>query len=399
MKRKQQIVKILGGCILGLLPLLSVAEEGNASIAAAAANSALFIPSAPKIAGTSYLLEDFNSGQALVEKDADARVAPASLTKVMTVYVVFSELKKGSLKLSDLVTISTNAQKQEGSRMFLEANQQVSVEDLIQGVVIQSGNDASVALAEHVASSDSTFASLMNQQAARLGMTGTHFTNSMGLPDPEHYSTARDLAKLARAVIRDFPEYYRWDAQKEFTFNKITQPNRNLLLWRDPSVDGIKTGHTEEAGYCMMASAKRNEMRLISIVMGTKSMVARANESQTLLNYGFKFYETRKLYPAKQVLGEASVLKGEVSKVPLGFLEDFYVTVPVGHFNDLKAAVTVGEKIIAPVAEGSSLGKVVFTLGGQPFLQHPMRALKTVNVGNMLQRFYGQIMMMVNKND
>lgn len=355
----------------------------------------ILIPDPPVVAGTSFILEDFNSGKVLAEKEADTRVAPASLTKVMTVYVIFNELSKGHLKLDEMVTISDNAWKTQGSRMFVDVNKQVSVEDLLQGVIIQSGNDASVALAEHVAGDEATFANLMNQHAARLGMKDTHFTNSMGLPSPDHYSTARDLAKLTRALISEFPQYYRWDSQKEFTYNKITQPNRNLLLWRDPSVDGVKTGHTEEAGYCMIASAKRNDMRLISVVMGTKSPIARANESQSLLNYGFRFYETHRLYTAKQTLSEPKIWKGDIDKLPVGFIEDFYVTVPIRHFNDLKAEINVEPKIMAPVTEGTVLGKVVFTLGGAPYFEKPLVALKTVNTGSIFQRLYDQILMMV----
>lgn len=357
------------------------------------------IPNPPQIAGTSYILEDFNSGKVLAEKDADLKVEPASLTKVMTVYVVFNELSKGTLKLDDLVTISDKAWRTEGSRMFVKANEQVKVETLLQGVMIQSGNDASVALAEHVAGDEATFATLMNQQAARLGMTNSHFSNSMGLSAPEHYSTARDLAKLARAVIKEFPQYYRWDSQKEFTYNKITQPNRNLLLWRDASVDGIKTGHTEAAGYCMMTSAKRNDMRLIAVVMGTASTAARANESQALLNYGFRFYETHRLYEAGKGITEARIWKGGSKTVPLGFQEDFYVTVPVRHFNDLKATTVVDKRILAPVAVGAPLGRVSFNLGGDVYLEKPVVALKAVAAGSFFQRVYDHILMLVNKNE
>jgi serine-type D-Ala-D-Ala carboxypeptidase (penicillin-binding protein 5/6) len=228
------------------------------------AASPIFTPAAPSVAASSYYLMDFDSGRVLAEKEADKRVAPASLTKIMTVYVVFRELKAGHLTLDEKVTISQNAWETGGSKMFVEVNKQVSVEDLLQGVIIQSGNDASVALAEHVAGSEQTFATMMNEQATRLGMVNSHFENSMGLPTPNHYSTAHDLALLTQALIREFPDYYRWDSQKEFTYNNITQQNRNQLLWRDASVDGVKTGYTEEAGYCMVASAKREEMRLIS---------------------------------------------------------------------------------------------------------------------------------------
>lgn len=363
----------------------------------ASASAKILVPDPPQVAGSSFILEDFNSGQVLAQKEADLRVEPASLTKVLTVYVIFNELKKGRLKLDDLVTISDNAWRTEGSRMFVDVNKQVKVEDLLQGVIIQSGNDASVALAEHIAGDEATFASMMNQHAARLGMTNSHFTNSMGLPHPDHYSTARDLAKLAKAVIKEFPEYYRWDSQKEFTYNKITQPNRNLLLWRDPSVDGVKTGHTEAAGYCMIASAKRNDMRLISVVMGTASALKRASESQSLLTYGFRFYETHRLYTAQQVLNESKIWKGDSNTVGLGFPEDFYVTVPVRRFNDLKATITVDQIIMAPVAAGTPIGKVSFTLSGEPYYEVPLVTLKSVGVGSFLQRIYDEILMRVSR--
>ncbi|MEQ1637065.1 MAG: D-alanyl-D-alanine carboxypeptidase family protein [Methylococcales bacterium] len=366
------------------------------SVAAVKDSDKMVIPNAPQVAGTSYILEDFNSGKVLAEKEADLKVEPASLTKVMTVYVIFHELNKGSLKLDEFVTISDKAWRTEGSRMFVKVNERVKVEDLLQGVIIQSGNDASVALAEHVAGDEATFATLMNQHAARLGMTNSHFSNSMGLPGPEHYSTARDLAKLARALIKEFPQYYRWDSQKEFTYNKITQPNRNLLLWRDPSVDGIKTGHTEAAGYCMMASAKRNDMRLISVIMGTASANARTNESESLLNYGFRFYETHRLYTAGQALSEPRVWKGDSSTVPVGFQEDFYVTVPVRHFNDLKATINVNKKTIAPVAANAAMGSVSFALAGEPYFEAPIVALKAVPVGGFFKRIFDEALMLVN---
>ncbi len=253
------------------------------------AKNTILIPAAPRVAAKSYILIDYNSGKVLANKNADEKLSPASLTKIMTVYVIFRELKNGHLTLDEKVTISKKAWQTPGSRMFVEVNKQVSIEDLLQGVIIQSGNDASVALAEHVAGDEATFAAMMNQHAERLGMSNSHFQNSMGLPSNNHYSTARDLAILTTAVINEFPEYYKWDSQKEFTFNNITQPNRNKLLWRDKSVDGVKTGYTADAGYCMVTSALREGMRLISVVMGTASVNARANESQSLLNYGFRF--------------------------------------------------------------------------------------------------------------
>ena len=278
------------------------------------AENKILIPPAPSIAAKSFILLDFNSDKILAEENADIKLSPASLTKIMTVYVIFRELSNGHLTLDEKVTISKKAWKTPGSRMFVEVNKKISIEDLLKGVIIQSGNDASVALAEHVAGDEETFAAMMNQHAERLGMLDSHFENSMGLPSENHFTTARDLAKLTTAVIKEFPEYYRWDSEKDFTFNNITQSNRNLLLWRDKSVDGVKTGYTEDAGYCMVASAKREQMRLISVVMGTANANARANESQSLLNYGFRFFETHRLYEANKALSEPRIWKGKSQK-------------------------------------------------------------------------------------
>jgi len=366
-----------------------------AFISTANAANTILIPAAPSIAAKSYVLLDFNSGKVLAEKNADQRLAPASLTKIMTVYVIFRELKNGHLTLDEKVTISKKAWRTPGSRMFVEVNKQVAIEDLLQGVIIQSGNDASVALAEHVAGDEATFSAMMNQHAERLGMLDSHFQNSMGLPSKNHYTTASDLAKLTTAVIKEFPEYYRWDSQKEFTFNNITQPNRNKLLWRDKSVDGVKTGYTEEAGYCMVASAKREEMRLISVVMGTASANARANESQTLLNYGFRFFETHKLYQAQTSLTDARIWKGDIKKLPMGLIEDLYVTIPRRHYNDLKAEINIDKKITAPVSEGASFGSVNVALAGDVIANKPLVALKTVNKGSLVQRLYDEAMLLL----
>ncbi len=359
-----------------------------------AANTIL-IPAAPSIAAKSFVLLDFNSGKVIAEKQADLRLAPASLTKIMTVYVVFRELQSGHLTLDEKVTISKKAWQTPGSRMFVEVNKQVSIENLLQGVIIQSGNDASVALAEHVAGDEATFSAMMNQHAERLGMLDSHFQNSMGLPSKNHYTTARDLATLTIAVIKEFPEYYEWDSKKEFTFNNITQPNRNKLLWRDKSVDGVKTGYTEEAGYCMVASAKREEMRLISVVMGTASANARANESQTLLNYGFRFFETHQLYKAQTALTEARVWKGDAKQLPMGLNEDLYVTIPRRHYNDLKAEINIDKKIMAPVKEGVSLGSVNVSLADDVVANKPLVALKTINKGGFVDRLYDEAMLML----
>ena len=359
------------------------------------ATSKILMPAAPSVAAKSFILIDFNSGKVLAEKNADVRLAPASLTKIMTVYVVFRELKNGHLTLDEKVTISKKAWQTGGSRMFVEVNKQVSIENLLQGVIIQSGNDASVALAEHVAGDEATFSAMMNQHAERLGMLDSHFENSMGLPKKNHYTTASDLAKLTTAVISEFPEYYRWDSQKEFTFNNITQPNRNKLLWRDKSVDGVKTGYTEAAGYCMIASAKREEMRLISVVMGTASANARANESQSLLNYGFRFFETHKLYAGNEALNDARIWKGDSKKLPLGLSDDLYVTIPRRHYNDLKAEINVEKKIVAPVAAGDSFGTVNVSLAGDVVANRPLIALKTVDKGGFVERLYDEALLLL----
>lgn len=359
------------------------------------AENTILIPAAPSVAAKSYVLLDFNSGKVIAEKNADMRLAPASLTKIMTVYVVFRELKSGHLTLDEKVTISKKAWQTPGSRMFVEVNKQVSIEDLLQGVIIQSGNDASVALAEHVAGDEATFAAMMNQHAERLGMLSSHFENSMGLPSENHYTTANDLAKLTIAVISEFPEYYRWDSKKEFTFNNITQPNRNKLLWRDKSVDGVKTGYTEEAGYCMVASAKREDMRLISVVMGTSSANARANESQTLLNYGFRFFETHQLYKGQTALTDVRIWKGDSKQIAMGLKEDLYVTIPRRHYNDLKAEINVNKKIMAPVKQGASFGSVNVSLAGDILANKPLITLKAVNKGGFIDRMYDEAMLML----
>jgi D-alanyl-D-alanine carboxypeptidase (penicillin-binding protein 5/6) len=354
-------------------------------------------PPAPTIAAAAYILQDFHTGKVLAENNADAKLAPASLTKIMTVYVVFRELGNGHLHLEDMATISEKAWKTAGSRMFVELGNQVKVEDLLKGVIIQSGNDASVALAEHVAGNEATFADMMNQHAARLGMTNSHFKNSDGLPMEDHYTSARDLAILTTALIKEFPDWYRWFSQKEFTYNKITQHNRNQLLSRDESVDGVKTGFTDDAGYCLVASALREDMRLISVVLGAKSANARANENQTLLNYGFRFFESHRLYEGKKPLDEARIWKGADKKIPLGLAEDLYATIPRRLYKDLKAVITVDKKITAPVKEGAKLGSVKVSLKDELIADKDLIALKTVDQGNIIQRLSDSVMMMMEK--
>jgi D-alanyl-D-alanine carboxypeptidase (penicillin-binding protein 5/6) len=360
----------------------------------------IVIPAPPRLAASSYILQDFDSGQILAERNADKVLPPASLTKIMTAYVAFTELKVGRLSLEEKVTVSEKAWRTQGSKMFIEVNKRITIEDLLQGIIIQSGNDASVAVAEHIAGSEQAFAEMMNEQARRLKMNSTHFMNATGLPVPsQHYTTARDLAILTRAVIRDFPEYYKWEAVKEFTFNNITQKNRNTLLWRDESVDGVKTGHTEEAGYCLVASAKRQKMRLISVVLGTKSKSARANESQTLLNYGFRFYETHKLYDANTVLASPRVWKGATETVELGLAEDLFVTISRRHYAEMKATTDVDYKIMAPIEKGDQLGAVNVMLHNKIVSSKPLIALNAVAIGSFFQRAYDSALMLIKSNN
>lgn len=375
---------------LNLLFLLSQVHAENVDLST---------PPAPTIAASAYILKDFHTGKVLAENNADVKLAPASLTKIMTVYVIFNELASGHLHLDDNVTISEKAWKTSGSRMFVELGNQVKIEDLLKGVIIQSGNDASVALAEHVGGSEETFAEMMNEHASRLGMINTHFKNSDGLPVPDHYTTARDLGLLTSALIKEFPEYYRWFSQKEFTFNKITQQNRNKLLSRDESVDGVKTGFTDDAGYCLVASALREDMRLISVVMGAKDANARANENQTLLNYGFRFFESHRLYEAKKSLNEARVWKGANKTISLGLVDDTFVTIPRRLYKDLKAVVTVDKKITAPIVEGTKLGSVKVTLNNELIEEKDLVALQSVEQGNIFQRLAESAMMMLEKSE
>lgn len=366
---------------------------------ATAENTEISTPAAPTIAASAYVLMNYDSGNVMAENNADVKLAPASLTKIMSVYVVFREISNGHLHLDDLVTISQKAWETPGSRMFVEVGKQVKVEDLLKGVIIQSGNDASVALAEHIAGDENTFAAMMNQHAERLGMKNSHFEDSNGLPIENHYTTARDLAILTRALIKEFPDYYRWFSQKEFTFNNIVQHNRNQLLSRDETVDGVKTGFTDAAGYCLVASALRNDMRLISVVMGASSPNARANENQNLLNYGFRFFEAHKLYSRKTSLAEARIWKGDTKNVQLGLAEDLSVTIPRGHYNDLKAVLNIDKKITAPIKEGTKLGTVNVTLKDEPVISQDLIALKSVEQGNIIQRLYDSAMMMLEKPD
>lgn len=360
-----------------------------------AVSAAVSVPAPPTVAATGYLLIDMDSDTVLAQKDAEQRLEPASLTKIMTAYVVFRELHDGSVKLSDEVLVSEKAWKTPGSRMFIEVNKRVSVEELLKGMVIQSGNDASVALAEHVAGSEEAFANLMNEHARRLGMVNTHFVNATGLPDPEHYTTPHDIVLVTEATIREFPELYKMYAVKEYTFNEIRQHNRNNLLWHDESVDGVKTGHTEAAGYCLVASAKRDGMRLVSVVMGTESEKARIRESKSLLNYGFRFYETHRLYGASDRLTRSRVWMGEQEQVALGLARDLYVTIPRHQYERLNARTVIQPQIEAPLTKGQKVGEVIVELDGEVLTRRALVALEDVPEGGIWRTMVDSVLMML----
>lgn len=351
-------------------------------------------PRSPKLAAKAWLLMDHHSGRIIAEHKSGKRVEPASLTKMMSTYVIEHELKLGNIQMDDMVKVSKKAWKMPGSRMFIEAGKRVSVKDLLKGIIIQSGNDATVAMAEHIAGSEEAFVSLMNEYARELGMSGTHFVNATGLPHRKHYTTVIDLATLANAMIREFPEHYKWYSEKQFTFNKITQKNRNRLLWQDKYVDGIKTGHTESAGYCLTASAQKGNMRLVSVVVGTRSEQARATESQKLLTYGFRFYETHKLYEKDQALTNAKVWKGLAETIPLGLAEDLYITIPRGKYDKLKAKMNIDTQIIAPAETGKVYGKVNITLKNEPFLSRDLVALSDVQPGGFFGNLLDDVLLM-----
>jgi D-alanyl-D-alanine carboxypeptidase (penicillin-binding protein 5/6) len=351
------------------------------------------IPAAPVLGAKSYILQDFYSQQILVEHNSDMRVEPASITKLMTSYVVFKELAAGKIKLEDTAVVSENAWRTGGSRMFIDPAMTPTIMELIRGMIIQSGNDACVALAEHIAGSEEAFAGLMNHYAEELGMTGTHFMNSTGLPDEQHYTTARDVARLSSAIINEFPDYYAWYSEKEFTFNEIRQHNRNTLLWRDPAIDGLKTGHTESAGYCLASSALRDGMRLVAAVMGSDSESSRASESQTLLNYGFRFYETIQLYEAKSVLATAKVWKGLEEEVSTGLEHPMFITIQRGRYDDLSAKVELQPNLTAPIAEGQVVGSINITLDNELVANRELITLGAVEEAGFFGRTWDGLML------
>lgn len=366
-----------------------VAANTTAATSTTAAQPAINIPPAPDIDAAGYILMDANSGKVLASKNADMRRAPASLTKIMTMYLTAEALANGRIKLDDKVLVSKKAWSTGGSRMFLQLGQEVPVSEIIQGITIDSGNDATVAMAEHIGGSEDTFSSMMNETAQRLGMTNTHYTDSNGLPHPEHYSTPMDLAILARHLITDYPQYYEgtdWFSKKEFTYNGIRQFNRNRLLWRYPGADGLKTGHTDEAGYCLVASAKKDGMRLISVVMGAPSDSARADDTQSLLTYGFRFFKTYKVYAANQAIATPRVWKGVNKTTPAGVLKDLYITVPDGEYKSLQATTTMNKVVEAPVKKGAQLGELVIRYRDTIVTQAPIVALVDNPEGGIMTR-------------
>jgi len=345
----------------------------------------------PAIAARSFLLLDDHSRQTLAGQNANERVEPASLTKLMTAYLTFAALKQKRIEPAQAVPVSERAWKAEGSRMFIEPRKTVTVEELMRGMIVQSGNDACLALAELIGGSEEAFAKMMNQQAQQLGMKNTNFMNSTGLPNPQHYSTAQDLALLASAIIRDFPEYHPLYAMKEYRYNNVTQANRNRLLWTDPTVDGMKTGYTENAGYCLIASARRGERRLLSVVLGTASEAARAAESQKLLNYGFQNYDSVKLYEKNQAVTSLPVWKGMINSVKAGFLNDLYVSLPKGQADKVKATLESRQPLLAPVAAGQPIGVMKLTLDGKPYAELPVVALENVALAGVFGRGWDSI--------
>ncbi|MDV6319902.1 D-alanyl-D-alanine carboxypeptidase family protein [Chromohalobacter sp. HP20-39] len=384
------VVLLVTLCVGGLLPTVQAKSLPQPSPVPSS-----MVPSPPQLSATAWVLMDANSGKILVEHNADKELPPASLTKMMTAYIVEREIDAGNISGDEKATISEHAWRTGGSRMFLKPGSKVTINDLLHGVVIQSGNDASVALAEHIAGSEGAFADLMNQQAARMNLKHTHFMNPTGLPHDDHYSSAHDLAVIAQHIIKDYPDHYEMYSEKYFTWNDIRQPNRNRLLWRDPNVDGLKTGHTEAAGYCLVASAKEDGTRLIAVVMGTDSDEARAQETQKLLSYGFRFFETQKLYKSGAVLNKPRVWGGEQDTLRLGVASDVFITVPRGRIDELNAQLDIRKTINAPVEQGEQLGTLKIKLDGEVLDERPLVALEPVPEGGFFKRLWDSVLQFV----
>lgn len=364
---------------ISLLALVCLPTLGNAA-------AIPVVPTPPEVDAEAYVLVDFHSGKVLAEKDSKKRIDPASMTKMMTVYVFDHELQSGHFTLEDEVAVSETAWKSEGSRMFVPVGKKIQIKDLLRGIIIQSGNDASVALAEYVAGSEKAFADLMNQYAQKLGMNDTHFMNATGIPHPDHYTTAHDLSLLASAIITQFPETYKIYSEKWFTFNGIKQPNRNRLLWREPYIDGIKTGHSSTAGYCLAASGQKDNMRLISVLAGAKSESDRTEQTLQLLRFGFRFFETHHLFQANTTLNEPRVWMGDRKKLALGINRDLYITIPQGQYKSLDAKMNIDKSLTAPINKGENHGKLVVKLGDELIAEMPLVALENVEKGTMWNR-------------
>lgn len=368
----------------GILPSASL--SGSVPSPTSVSNKPLITPSPPMLNAKAYILIDVNSGKIIAEKNIDEKLPPASLTKMMTLYVISNALNNGQIHLTDNVHISRDAWKTGGSRMFIKEGQQVAIEDLLKGIIVDSGNDACVAMAEHLGGSEPGFAEIMNQQGQRLGMANSHFTDSTGLPDSNLYTTAKDLAILGQALINNYPQYYHWYKQKWFTYNGIRQPNRNRLLWRDNQVDGVKTGHTNDAGFCLVSSAKRDNMRLLAVVMGSPSESARADDSERLINYGFRFFETHELYKAGQTITEIPIYKGKTDKLPIGMRENQYVTIPNGQYQRLSISTKVPKNLQAPIAKGDKVGELVLQFDNTTLGNYPIYALDEIPQGGLFTR-------------
>ena len=392
---KKTLVSIFAPPVAALL-LATTSSAAFAQLKTVAGAVATEIP-APSIAARSFLLFDAASGQVLASQAASERFEPASLTKLMTAYLVFDALKNNKLTLTQTVPVSRRAWKAEGSRMFIDPKQTPTVEQLIRGTIIQSGNDSSIALAEAIAGSEDLFAQLMNKKAQQLGMKNTHFTNATGLPDAQHYSTAEDLTLLADALIRDFPAGFAYYKEREFTWNKITQPNRNRLLFVDPTVDGLKTGHTEAAGYCLIATAKRNDRRLIAILLGTNSETARAQEGQKLLNFGYQYFDSQRLYKKGDAVATPEIFKGTQNTVKLGFDRDIWFTLPKDKFVGLKATLTTTQPLLAPLRIGEKAGIIKLTKDDKPVAEIQVIALEDVPVAGLLGRGWDAIRLLFRK--
>jgi serine-type D-Ala-D-Ala carboxypeptidase (penicillin-binding protein 5/6) len=359
--------------------------------------AAVIVPRAPELDASAYILLDADSGKVLVEHNSDQKLPPASITKMLTSYIAVHEMKMGKATDDTLVPISVNAWKMQGSKMFVREGTEVPMIDLLRGIIIQSGNDASVAVAEYLAGSEDAFADWMNMYAERLGMTNSHFANATGWPADDHYSTARDIATLAVHIVNDHPKYYPLYSEKYFEYNGINQPNRNRLLWRDPAVDGLKTGHTEEAGFCLAASAKRDDMRLVAVVMGTRSDAARAQETQKLLAYGFRYFETHKLRNAADILGQHRVWLGTSNKVDVGLANDLTITIPRGMQGELTMDMELEEYPLAPITVGQEIGKLVIRKDGEMLEERPLVAKSAVEESGFIGRLIGRVQLFIAK--